>query len=143
MRQHLAVPHQTVYKGNDMAKRIVSTQPVITRLQRLTDAEDRLICNYRLLGASGRRLISAVISDTTTHTQAAWAEPGNVTELRGAIKRPESEPEPARLELLTGRESDMVNTYRVMDPETKEMVYYTFYLYSKDSGDDNVVSLRR
>lgn len=126
-----------------MAKRIVSTQPVITRLQRLTDAEDRLICNYRLLEASGRRLISEIISKSAT--QSYTVESGNVTELRGAIKRPESEREPARLELLTGRESDMVNTYRVMDPDTKEALYYMFssYPYSEESGDENVVSIRR
>lgn len=125
-----------------MAKRIVSTQPVITRLQRLTDAEDRLICNYRLLEASGRRLVSEIISKSAT--QSYTVESGNVTELRGAIKRPESEREPARLELLTGRESDMVNTFRVLDPETKEMIYHMFYLYSVDNpGCDNVVSIRR
>ena len=127
-----------------MAKRIVSTPPELTRLQRLTDEEDRLILNYRLLWDSGRKLFSNVISKTVA--QNTVAESGNVTALRGTFNGPDDGAgEPTSLQRLTGRESELMCAYRVMCDETKGIMddLFSRYLEGETSLSENVISIRR
>lgn len=128
-----------------MPKRILPTAPELTRLQRLTDAENSLMSNYRLLGAQGRKLIADIIARVIADT-VSEAQDCNVTALGAAFNVPENDGagEPTRLHRMTVRELHLVHAYRVMCEEEKSAMDYMFkqYLIEDQPRGDNVVSIR-
>lgn len=125
-----------------MAKRITPSE--LTRLQRLTRDEDSVICNYRLLDESGRKLIAGTLTRVIAG-QVNEAQGCNVTPLRFNEPDDDSDGEPTSLQRLSSIESDLMRAYRVMDSETKEAVGCLFSSYLEDDKpqSDNVVSIRR
>lgn len=129
-------------------KETTKLEPI--RLQRLTETEDSVICNYRLLDKSGRKLIAGTLARVIA-SQVSEAQGCNVTPLRG-FNEPDyyGGGEPTSLQRLSGMESDLMHAYRVMDSETKEAVGYLFSSYLESSYLEdgapcggNVVSIRR
>lgn len=133
-----------------MATRILPSTPGLTRLHRLTDAEIDLICNYRLLEWSGRRLIADTISRVIAGSVSQCeTQDGKITALRDAFTPTENDceddGEPTSLHRMTHKESGLMCAYRVMDEETKSATDYMFsqYLMDEEPHGGNVVSIHR